>query len=316
MYRSIIVGFVVVAVTIPALAGPAEDAAKAFAQGKALLAEGDFHGALEAYREATANDLKNSQGYRQHYSMLSQVIRLRMKIEKEQDPDRWDKMAAALRSFNADNNLHSEALAIDQESHKRHRVTASAIALAETQLALDMSSEAINTLSGLGQEERTPRARALLGLALARQGQIDQAKELAAKVDAGKDSGPRLLYDLACLRARIGDTQGALEALTRCFELTSPYRLGSLKADAQTCSDFAAFAGASGFARALETQSKVKASGCGGKCTGCSKKSSAKCKQAQKAGQAGAPCAHHKGAQDPKADASKTPCGHSKSEHK
>lgn len=303
MYRRIIISLVVIMAAVPAFAGPAEDAEKAFVDGGALLAQGDFHGALEAYRQATANDTQRSQGYHKQWSMLSQVIRLRMKIEQEQDPDRWDQMAAAMRSFYQDNALHSESLPLDREYHKRHGGSESATALAETQLALGLNSEVVNTLTALEDTQATPRTDLLLGLALASQGQIEQARELATAA-AKTGTGSQFLYDLACLRARVGDSKGAFDALTRSFEQTPASRLASLKADASTSSDFADFANVPAFASALATESKVKASGCGGNCK-CSKKSGSGCNHAKSS----TPCAHGK---DAKTDAGKTPCGHSK----
>ena len=262
MQRTVIMSLLVgcvVSVAVPALAEPA---AEAFAAGEALLAKADFKGALEAFRTAAKTDPENRE-YAQQYAMLRQVIRMRRDCPKEQDAERWLKMAAALRTFYHDHHLCAEALPLDQERHRRHRSAESAVLLAETQLASGMHSEAVELLSGLTKEQTSPRTRVLHGLALARQGQIDEAKMLAEEAGRATDEAePHYFYDLARLQALVGDSKGAFQALIRSFELTPPSQLDAFKVEVQGCKDFNALVSTADFAEALETPSKVKESEC------------------------------------------------------
>jgi tetratricopeptide (TPR) repeat protein len=284
MQSTVVVNFLVgylAFAAVPALAGPADDAARAFANGKALLAEAKFDGALQAFRTAAKADAGN-QDYRQTYSMLRQVVRMREEIEKEQDSEQWMSIARALRAFYHEHRIYSESLPLDREIHERHLAPDSAAMLAETLLALGKNTEAGELLRNVGEKEATPRTTVLLGLSLARQGRIDEAKAAAMKAGVDQDAGPRVFYELARLHALTGESKAALEALTRSFELTPPSQVDALKADAKACEDFSTFADSSDFNEVLKTQSTVKESKCskGPGCDKCPKR--AKCGKNQK----------------------------------
>ena len=279
MQHGVMVRFLIVCVVVsavPAWAEPAEDAARVFADGKALVSAVKFDEALQAFATAVKADA-NNQEYRQTHAMLRQVIRMREEIEKTQAPDEWMSMARALRTFYHDHGVYSESLPLDRKIHQQHLATDSAAMLAETLLALDENSEAAEMLGNLDKKETTPRTDVLLGLSLARQGRIEEAKAVASKASVKDDAGPRVFYELGCLRALTGDPKASLEALTRSFELTPPGRLDACKAEAKECKDLAALASTADFAKAIETQSKVKESSCssGAGCGKCPKR--AKC---------------------------------------
>lgn len=281
MRHKVVVEFLIGCVAlacVPALAEPAEDAARTFADGKALLAEVKFDEALQAFRTAAKADASN-QEYQQTFGMLRQVIRMREGIEKEQDLDQWMSMSRALRTFYHDHRVYSESLPLDRKIHEQHLAPDSAVMLAETLLALGKNAEAIEVLGGLSKEEATPRTSVLLGLALAHQGRIDEARALAGKANVENDADPRVFYELACLRALTGDLQGSLEALTRSFELTPPGRLDVLKAEAKDCTDFSALASSADFTIILKTQSSIEESGCskGSACGNCPKRATCGC---------------------------------------
>jgi tetratricopeptide (TPR) repeat protein len=262
-----------------AFAGPSEEAAQAFADGKALLAKADFEGALKAFEKAAKTDVNNPD-YKEHYAILRQIVKLRERSAEETDEQRWVEMAQALRAFYHEHGIHGEALPLDREIYRRQPGSHTVAQLAETQLALGMNSETVELLSDLPKEQRTERTKVLLGLAYARQGRTEEAASIADQVSVKACAGPDTFFELACLHARVGENDGALTALTRSFELTPPSSLENRKADAKSCEDLAALAQTPEFAAALKTESKVKESGCSGgascgKCPkrgGCSKK--------------------------------------------
>ncbi len=254
-----------VAMSAPqALAGVNEDAAKLFAEGKALVAKADFEGAQKAFAAAAKLDSEKKLEYRQQYSMLRQVMQMRESIDKEKNEQKWQAMARALRSYYHQNKVYSEALALDKKVHEKLKNGESAAALAGTQLAMGLNEDAAKVIGGLDEKSMTAEARILLGIALARQKKIDEAKAAVAKCKLAADSDSGLYYDMACVKALVGESDEANALLTRAFELTPPSRLDAVKAHAKTDKDLASLVGSAGFEKALKTESKVKESKCSG----------------------------------------------------
>jgi len=245
-------------------------------RGNTLLQKGDFEGALEAFTAAAKADPDNDE-YRQQAALIRRVMTLREQLDQEEDAERWVRMATALHGFYHQHKVYSEALTLDQRIHTRLNNADSAAMLARTQLALNEDSAAASLLKDLQAEQATPEVKALFGIALARQGKLEAAKAWAESVELPKDPAPQLLFDLACLRAKIGDTKEALPLLQRSFELTPPSRLADAKTAAQECPDLVTLKNGEAFAAVLETESQVKESGCshGASCGKCP--SRAKC---------------------------------------
>ena len=266
----------VVAVTAPAMAGSAEDAAKAFAEGKELLAKGDFAGASQAFKRATKDDPENVE-YRQSFAMLRQVVRLREQLETEADSSRWTAMATALRSFYHAQGIHTESLVLNRKMHERAPSAETASALAENLLTLDMDSEALAILQGVKTDQVTDRVNVLLAIATARQGKVDEAKLIVRKVSPADDADPQLLSEFARAQALTGNKSEALKALGRSFEQTPPGRLADAKAEAKASKDFRSIANDPSFARVLEIDSKIAESSCskGDSCGSCPKRKKA-----------------------------------------
>ncbi|MCP4594006.1 MAG: hypothetical protein GY842_25010 [bacterium] len=263
-----------------ALGTSGDQAAQVFSQGSALLTQGDFDGALNAYREAAKADSSN-QEYRQQYSIVRRVIKMRKRIAAEANPSKWEATAQGLRVFYYEHGLHTEALALDQQSYAKTSTAASAARLAETQLELEKNADAVAVLSNLPEDQATPETRVLLGIALAREGDTDQARKIGQGCAPAGDWGPGTLYDLARLRALTGDQSDALKLLVRCFENTLPSRLNAFKDHVRKSKDLGTLVASADFAKVLETKSKVKESSCSsgsscGKCPSRSKCSSTK----------------------------------------
>jgi hypothetical protein len=268
MYRNLVVGLIVVGIvsglgSTLAMADPAEEAAKAFAKGRTMLAGADFDGALEAFKIAATTD-KANQEYRQQFAMLRRVMQMRSRIEGEQNPEHWESMARALRNYYHEHAIFSEALPLDTKRQSERPCTDSAVMLAETQLALGMDAEVIETLGSLGKAEATPQAKVLMGIAYAHRGYPGDAKHAAGHLGLPADAAPDVCFQFARLHALIGDNGQALAALRQSFERTPPSRLDDARADAESCADFASLAGSPEFAEALATPSTIQESGCSG----------------------------------------------------
>lgn len=268
--RGTLMGLALAASILPAVPARAESAAEEFAEGKALLAEGDFRGALASYATAARADRSNRK-YLQQYMMVRRIIEMRRRLDVEKDEQRWEYLARALRSFYVSERIYSEALAVDRKMHARLKTASSAAMLAETQLSMGLHAEAIQTLGALAPDKRTASTGALLGIALARAGKTHEAKQIAGTVTLPKNAGPGMTYAVARMYAVTGDTAKALGLLKNCFERVPPGRLDGFKTHARLCPAFADLVSTAEFAAVLQTKSKVPQSKCSGgsSCAGC-----------------------------------------------
>ena len=260
------------AAAVVACAAPvmAETAAEAFAKGERLLAKGDFQAAQQSYAAAARADRDNPE-YMQHFAMIRRIIDLRSRLQTEQDPERWQDMARALHAFYASGGILSELLKLDQSIHTRLNSAESATMLAETQLALGQNPDAAKTLAALESGKTTVMTQALLGIALLRSGQKDQAQQIVDKLTLSDEDGAGASYAAARLHAGVGNAAKAMGLLKLCFEAIPGSVLEDYKAHAKSCPEFAALASSAEFASVLKTESKVPESKCSGgsSCAGC-----------------------------------------------
>ena len=243
--------------------GAQEEAAATFAEGRTLLAQADFDGALAAFAAAAKADPQN-QDYRSQYALVRRVMNVRKAIEREKDDARWAVTAQALRSFYYDNGIYSEALSLDRQRHVRIGGIESATLLAETQLELDMNAETAALLGGFEPDDLPLRSRAFLGIALARMERLDEAEAIARTCAAPEAINPGLCFDLARLHCLLGDRAAAAAMLTRCFQSTLPSRLDDMKACARNHADLGALASSAEFVAVFSTPSKISESSCSG----------------------------------------------------
>ncbi len=255
---------------LPALVR-AESASEAFARGKSLLETGDFDSALGAFAAAARSDLDND-SYRQQYGLVRRIVDLRKRLEGEKDPQRWEYTARALHAFYVDQGLYGQAAGIGRKIHEKVNTSASAMLLAETELAMKSNADAEKMLAALDKDGKsTPSTRALWGVALARLGKTAEAKKLAQSVVTTEDAGPQMTYALARLQAVTGSADAALASLQKCFESLPASRLENFKEHAKLCPDFAAIATTAKFAKVMATESQACESKCSGGsgCSGC-----------------------------------------------
>ena len=262
---------VVLTASTQALAGSAgRSAAASFAKGMEVLREGDLDGALEAFGSAARAEQDNPL-YGQQYMLVRRVLKTREAIAKETDPEKWWRMALALRSFYYAHGLHGEVVGLGRQMHQKQPSVGSATILADAHLALGQNAEAAQALAGVDAKRLTLQAKALLGIALARQKKTERAKALLGQVTVPDDASPRFLFDVARLRMLCGDAEGGLATLKTAFESTTPRALDALRNLARTSGDFASVAGGDAFAEVLTTKSKVVESPCssGAGCGSC-----------------------------------------------
>jgi len=251
-------------------AGASADSDQRFAAGERMLAEGNFHAALEAWDAAAQADRANLD-LQQQFAVLRQVVQLRDVIKTETDPQRYETITSALRAFYYEHGLYAEALPLDRQRHERGPSAESAAPLAETLLELGRDAEASAALTSFAGPDAPPAARILGGIAFARQGRVDEARAVAAALALPDGTPAQTLFHAARLQALAGDAQAAVALLTRALQATAPSAQAARCSYVRACPDFASLAATPGFAGALETASKVSESKCSQapSCGGC-----------------------------------------------
>ncbi len=275
------ISLTIAAVCLAALPVHAQSAADSFTQGKALLAEGQLQPALQAFAAAVRAD-RNNQEYMQQYALLRQIIDLRARLEGERDAQRWEYVARALHSYYFSQAMYPMALELSQQMSARLKDSTSALLVAETALAMNKNDVAAEALSALEESQQSTSSRALLGVALAREGKLAEAKKIAQGLELSTEEQMGVLYSAARLQSVVGDTSAAMATLTKCFESTPPSRLEGLKQYARQCADFGTIASTPAFAQVLQTGSKIAESKCSGGsgCANCPMRGN--CQQPQK----------------------------------
>lgn len=249
----------------------AESAQEAFDKGQALMKAGSYDEAAKWLGIAAKADATNEE-YVKRYTVARKVADYRARLaNKDTDAKQWEAIAKALRSFYIRENNMSEALAISQQMHDKIDTTASAVALAEVQLAMDQNEDGVKTLRAIDPSEASVASQALLALALNESGKKEQAKRILETLTIPEKTSPGQIYLAARAHAALGDSAKAMEVLTKLFESVPPAELNAMKESAKKMPEFASFVSTPEFAKVLETQSKVTESSCtgGSDCSSC-----------------------------------------------
>ncbi len=260
----------------PAMAGenPANEAADLFTRGDVLLKQGDFDGAFQAYASAAKVDPENT-AYAEKAKRVRRIQLLRKYVKSQEVSEKWEKIVLSLHAFYLQNGILAEALAMDRTAHEKLNSTLSASLLAETLLEMNKNGEAVAVLEGLAPEKANLQTRLYLGIALARVGRLDEARQVAQNLEFPDDAIFGLQYDYARLQAALGNREGAYNHLALCFEKTLPSQLAMVKGFARGCADFKPLLADAGFKKAMKTASKVSESECssGSSCSTCPNRS-------------------------------------------
>ena len=274
-FFGVFVGLLMLATAPAARGGQPEGAAQALARGNAMLTQGAWQSAEDAFAEAARLDPADA-AYRGELDVLRRVVKLRTDLGATTDAAQWDRTAAALRAYYYSKGILGEALTLDEETHRRAGSPASAALLAETLLEMDRNGEAVALLAQQSPGALSSSARMLHGIALARTGEAARAGQIAAEVPLPFAATPSLLLIRARLLAGTGDDAGAVSMLKQAFEKTTPSLLAQTRDRVKRCSDFAALGSNSAFMQVMDTASKMSESSCskGPSCGACPSRSS------------------------------------------
>ena len=238
-----------------------------YTQGAALLKQGQIDEAAKSFLAAARAAPKN-QVYVQQALVLRRVQGLRRFITKNELSKRWETSARSLHLFYVQSGLGALAVELDTLAHQRMQSATSAAWLAEAYLETGQNAQATTLLASYSNQ--SPRLAAYHALALARLGKPDDARRIAAGAVVADDAEPDYLYDVARLRAALGENPQALALLRTSFERTSAEVLPFVKGRARVSPDLASLAALPALAEVLQTESKVKQTCSGGSsCSGC-----------------------------------------------
>lgn len=264
---SIVALVLVVAAPVARAEGAPAPGAAHYAQGEALLKQGQVDEAAKFFLAAARAAPKN-QAYVQRALVLRRIQGLRRFVAKNELSKRWVTSARSLHLFYVQSGLGPLAVELDTVAHQRMQNATSATWLAEAYLEAGQNVEATNLLATYSGQ--SPRLAAYHALALARLGRPEDARRVGQRAVVAEDADPATLFDVARLSAALGENEKALALLRTSFERTPAAALPLAKGRARASSDLASLAALPSFAEVLRTQSKVKQTCSGGSsCSSC-----------------------------------------------
>ena len=194
--------------------------AQAFAKGQALLKTGAIQDALQAFATAArAPDARDE--YKQQFMLVRNVLNMRQALAVQDDPAKWNKIAVRLRNFYYTLRLYEDLYKLASKMHERNPSASSAVLMADALLCLNRNEEAEKALRSVDGSKLNLHAKTLLGLALARQKKMDEARAIVAGIKMPEQVSPRFLLDVARVKVLVGDVDGGLADLTTAFERTN-----------------------------------------------------------------------------------------------
>jgi tetratricopeptide (TPR) repeat protein len=283
MSLRILMTSIVLALTVFGFVAAEEKNADPFAKGDALLREGDFKGAFDAYAEASKADPGNP-AYAEKAMLVRRIAMLRGIVERGEVNEQWEKTVLALHSFYITHEVHGEALALGRRVHKELNNAMSASLLSETLLEVGRNQEALALLQELEVQKLNMQNAIYRSIALSRLGRPDEAGRIIEDRPLPEAPGAGLLFDYARIHALLGNGEKALGLLKGCLEKTPPSQLDMVKGFAKRSTDFKTLKDTPPWEAVMKTASKVSESSCssGSSCATCPSRSG--CNQESTAG--------------------------------
>ncbi len=250
-----------------ARAEEASPASTSYAQGQALLAQGDLDGAAQAFLEA-ARAAPGRPDYVEKATLLRRMRGLRRVVEQGAEGPTWDQAVASLHLFYLQSGLPRLAVEVDRKAHERRPSAETAAPLAEALLAA--GEDASVTTLAAPYTAASRRLTTYYAIALARLGYEEEAKRQVERFPPSEDATPADRYDRARALALLHRPDEAIASLVASLERSPAVAVPALKERARAERDFAGLAALPAFEKALRTESKQAATCSGGSsCSGC-----------------------------------------------
>ena len=195
----------------------ADSAEQTFAHGEKLLAKADFDGALKAFAQAAKADRSNSE-YLQHYALVNQIVVCENGWRREQDAAQWENIARGLHAFYIGRGCTPKRCPWTSKSTSGSTPPIPRRCWPRRNWCSIAMPKRPTVLAALERRNTRPAPGRCTGLALARQGKTDEAREIAQTIElaAGQRSGHDLQRGpLAGGAGQHGRIAGAAEAVLR-----------------------------------------------------------------------------------------------------
>ena len=243
-------------------------------QVKQLIEEQqDYKAALMAYAKAARANPTEAY-YRNQFALLRSVGKMQAAMAAEPVAEKWQGYAEAVRNYLYGKGFYEAALAVDSAAYEKFSDVSSGSKKLESLLMLSKNDEAAALASGLEATETSTRLATLKPVALARNGQVDQAVAAVEDLTIYADKDPYALFDLARISQAAGKQDEAYSYLKLFLEHTVPTEMATSRNMISLCDDFSSLHEQEAFAAVLATESKVAQSDCSGgsSCGSCSLK--------------------------------------------
>lgn len=226
--------------------------------GRRLLQEGDFQGALDAYRKELRLAFDNAE-LKQEFEVLQKVIRMREDLKNEENAIRWSILSDRLRRFYQQNDIHQPHIDLALELHRKHRSTKHAAYVIGAYVQAERYQEAVDFANSLERAASDPVIQIEKACIFIAAGYREKARTIARSISAKSLESPDDLLRLARLQAATQLHATAVKTLVRCFEQTPPTILAKVKKEASGYPEFAELLSASEFVAAMSTRSRISA---------------------------------------------------------
>ncbi len=237
---------------------------------KAITEENKYDKALEIYAEAARRN-RSEPYYRQQYSILRRVIRMKNAMDSESDNKKWQDYYSAVHGYYMMQGYFTKALELAQQASEKLDTDVVKLDLMKLLIISgnDIQAEQIAG-SNAGSLSNDIRFQSLQSLLLARSGQSAQAIEAAENLTSSTE--PSVMVNIACIYMAVGQKDMALNGIAAAIENTAPTQVPQIRLLIKNMPEFKDMLEDEAFIKAVATESKVFQSGCtgGSSCGSCS----------------------------------------------
>jgi|GEM_PF-6830769 hypothetical protein len=240
---------------------------------RTALYSGDYAAAMKLYRADAEKDPKDAAA-KLMYARLKKAVRSQEDFKTEKNSAQKIKIGTSLRQFYYDFNDFERATAVDEELYKLDNSQANAMRLAESYLIINKDKEAGELLDTLADDPEQSQLGLMKTLSAVRGGKGEAAEKLLSEKSFKDFKKLKDLQLYAAIAAKSGELKTASEVMTYILANVPSKMHWQIETLVETSPDFATALQDASFKTAMQTESKVKESGCSGNCASCPGKNS------------------------------------------
>jgi tetratricopeptide (TPR) repeat protein len=240
-------------------------------EGIQLVKLGDVNGASLVLQKSSKRD-GVLLDWRNELESLTQIVTMQENLKQEKNAVRWYAVAEQLKKVYLEKGLRSEAVLQAKQIYARLKTLPSALDVVETCIETGLLDEAESVIEYFALKFRgDSEALAAVEIAKCRlyleSEKPESARAAVRQIKAADIQTPELLLSLARVQAATRQFSSAVQTLTKCFTLTPPEVLASVKVEASNCKEWANIQNSYEFSQAMQTKSSLSSG-----CSSCAKK--------------------------------------------